>query len=85
MRRKNLEISLRLILGVSLKWAMCHEMGHNLNLGHSNNRNALMYPTGHGQDENRLHEDDRQGIVFLYGGPNGRVSIYVCVANLKMN
>lgn len=59
-----------------MTWALCHEMGHNLGLGHSNDRGAIMYPSGMGQDENKLSYDDRMGITSLYGGPNGRVSIY---------
>ncbi|KAF6016432.1 MMP7 [Bugula neritina] len=30
--------------GVSLKWAMCHEMGHNLDFGHSQDRSSICTP-----------------------------------------
>ena len=62
-------------LGVSLTWAICHEMGHNLGLGHSGDRSALMYPSGIGQDESRLGRDDWSGITHLYRGKNGMVSL----------
>ncbi|XP_067940536.1 matrix metalloproteinase-15-like [Watersipora subatra] len=61
--------------GVSLKWAICHEMGHNMNLGHSRDPTAIMYPTGSGQDESRLGQDDRNGIVALYGRADGRTIV----------
>lgn len=61
------------ITGVSLIWAICHEMGHTLGLSHSHDRDAIMYPSGNGQDESDLSYDDKKGIQALYGGPNGRV------------
>lgn len=62
------------VVGVSLKWAICHEMGHNLGLSHSNDRKAIMYPSGIGQSEDRLPTDDYNGITSLYRGRNGKVS-----------
>jgi hypothetical protein len=45
-----------------------HELGHTLGLGHSADRNALMFARAH--DDGRgalLTSDDRQGIDVLYG------------------
>lgn len=49
-------------------------MGHNLGLGHSNMRSAIMYPSGVNQDETALSSDDLRGIQSLYGPRNGKVS-----------
>ena len=61
------------ITGVSLKWAFCHEMGHNVNLGESEEKSAIMFPRERGQDVSQLSADDLLGITSLYGGPNGKV------------
>ncbi|MDD0148443.1 matrixin family metalloprotease, partial [Shigella flexneri] len=43
-----------------------HEIGHLLGLGHSNVREAIMFPSiGAGQTKN-LHADDINGIRALY-------------------
>lgn len=45
-----------------------HELGHTLGLGHSLLYPALMYPYLHGDDRGALlHEDDRRGILKIYG------------------
>jgi hypothetical protein len=54
-----------------------HELGHTLGLGHSKNRDALMYANAHADGRGgRLTDDDRAGIAELYGngfgpGPGG--------------
>ena len=47
-----------------------HEMGHCLGLGHSSDRQAIMFSTakaGTGPEDRHLHEDDIEGIQYLYG------------------
>lgn len=72
------------LAGVSLTWAICHEMGHNLGLGHSNHRDAIMYASGVGQDETRLGRDDWSGITFLYRGKDNLVSFSCCFNILQI-
>jgi len=53
-----------------------HELGHTLGLGHSQNRDALMYANAHDDGRGaRLTDDDRAAIAQLYGagttGGNG--------------
>ena len=45
-----------------------HELGHALGLGHSDVKEAVMYPTYHGQMRT-LHLDDECGVLELYGTP----------------
>ena len=46
-----------------------HELGHTLGLGHSSNRDALMYANAHDDGRGaRLTEDDRAAVAALYGG-----------------
>ncbi|HEY9420593.1 MAG TPA: matrixin family metalloprotease [Thermoanaerobaculia bacterium] len=51
-----------------------HELGHTLGLGHSDEREALMFPTAHNDNRGaELHVDDRAGIRELYSIGSGPV------------
>ncbi len=51
---------------VDLLTVAAHEIGHNLGLDHSNDRNALMYPS-YSAPHRFLGNDDIAGIQSLYG------------------
>uniref|UniRef100_F6SSU7 Macrophage metalloelastase n=1 Tax=Monodelphis domestica TaxID=13616 RepID=F6SSU7_MONDO len=57
--------------GYNLFLVAAHEFGHSLGLDHSNDPQALMYPTYRRADPRqfRLSHDDIKGIQALYGGP----------------
>ncbi|XP_055078905.1 matrix metalloproteinase-9 [Periophthalmus magnuspinnatus] len=57
--------------GYSLFLVAAHEFGHALGLDHSNIREALMYPMYSYVEDFSLHEDDIEGIQYLYGGRTG--------------
>lgn len=45
-----------------------HELGHTLGLGHSSNREALMYSRAHNDGRGaQISEDDYQGVFKMYG------------------
>lgn len=57
--------------GYSLFLVAAHEFGHALGLDHSNIREALMYPMYSYVEDFSLHEDDIEGIQYLYGSKTG--------------
>lgn len=57
--------------GYSLFLVAAHEFGHALGLDHSNIREALMYPMYTYVEDFSLHEDDIEGIQYLYGRKTG--------------
>ncbi len=56
-----------------IETVMLHEAGHLLGLDHSENRNAVMFPSIVERSRRALHNDDRDGIRALYAGNLGRV------------
>lgn len=54
-------------IGYSLFLVAAHEFGHALGLEHSSIKEALMYPMYSYVEELSLHEDDIEGIHYLYG------------------
>ncbi|XP_005801450.1 matrix metalloproteinase-9 [Xiphophorus maculatus] len=57
--------------GYSLFLVAAHEFGHALGLDHSNIREALMFPMYSYIEDFSLHEDDIEGIQYLYGSKTG--------------
>uniref|UniRef100_A0A8C3BEQ0 Peptidase metallopeptidase domain-containing protein n=1 Tax=Cairina moschata TaxID=8855 RepID=A0A8C3BEQ0_CAIMO len=55
--------------GTNLFYVAAHEFGHSLELFHSKDPNALMYPVYRKFDPSvfPLHQDDIKGIQYLYG------------------
>ncbi len=52
--------------GIDMVPTAAHEIGHSLGLGHSRDRNALMYAYLT-SDSAKLGQDDINGIQALYG------------------
>ncbi|GAA6106094.1 matrix metalloproteinase-9 [Tachysurus ichikawai] len=57
--------------GYSLFLVAAHEFGHALGLDHSNIQDALMYPMYKYIADFSLHQDDIEGIQYLYGPKKG--------------
>lgn len=57
------------VVGINFLYAVTHELGHSLGLGHSSDPNAVMYPTYEDKDSKdfKLSQDDIKGIQKLYG------------------
>ena len=52
-----------------LETVTLHELGHGVGLGHSGTSGAVMYPSvGAGQAKRVLHQDDIDGVSFIYPG-----------------
>ncbi|KAE8627632.1 hypothetical protein XENTR_v10007076 [Xenopus tropicalis] len=80
-------------VGFNLFLVAAHEFGHSLGLYHSNDPNALMYPTYHYVDTNtyQLPQDDINGIQSLYGAsekpakPSTPINPTTCPPNITFD
>uniref|UniRef100_A0A8C3BHQ7 Collagenase 3 n=1 Tax=Cairina moschata TaxID=8855 RepID=A0A8C3BHQ7_CAIMO len=63
--------------GTNLFYVAAHEFGHSLELFHSKDPNALMYPVYRKFDPSvfPLHQDDIKGIQYLYGNSHESAEI----------
>ena len=65
---------------LDLSFVVAHELGHVLGLGHSGDRNAVMYFSGNSSRTSiRLASDDVDGISYLYPRQEiGHDSVFGC-------
>lgn len=47
-------------------FTVAHEIGHVLGLGHSSVQAALMFASVSTKDDTNLHQDDMDGVIYLY-------------------
>lgn len=61
-----------------LELILAHEIGHILGLGHSHDKNALMYYDASAKQELSLAQDDIDGISYLYPSDESKGQIMGC-------
>ncbi|MEK6555478.1 MAG: matrixin family metalloprotease [Bdellovibrionota bacterium] len=60
------------------RFTMAHELGHVLGLGHSSVSEGLMYPSVSSKADTNLHQDDMDGIIYLYPLDEMDEGLYGC-------
>lgn len=54
--------------GLCFMRVLAHEFGHMIGIGHSEERDAIMYPLYKYNEVTELHDDDIEAVEALYGG-----------------